>query len=1061
MKRITLLLALLGIIMMQVAFAQKKQVSGIVSDSDGAPIPGASVLVKGTTQGTITDFDGKYTISVTDDAAVLIFSFVGMEKKEVAVAGKTTVNVVLSTADVGLNEVVVTAMGIERSRKSIGYAVSEVKAEETVQKSEPDVLKTLQGKMAGVSVSGSGGTPGAATRITIRGNSSFRRNNQPLFVVDGIPYSNEQYNTTSQLTTGGAYASGISTLDPNSIKSIQVLKGTAAAALYGSRAANGVILITTKSGSTRPSRKGLEVTYTGSYSLEEVSSLPDYQNKYGAGHNHTFANDNGSWGPKFEDLDEIPMWPNHLAAYPDLPKTTKYKAYPNNVKDLFETGSVMEHSLTVSGGNQNSSLSVTATNMTQEGIIPNTEFTRNSISIGGNSKLENGLNVGGNFSYTKSSQKGVMLGAPMAAAGGQASSFARTLWLNRSWDMSLPYEKKDGSNLFYKNVDNPLWSWKNNNTISDVDRLVGSFNASYKLTDWLNAKISYGINTYNDRRQQIVNKGSVGYAGVGHIIDREIWLQEQEGSFTLTASKKLDMGLSIRAVGGYNVNQREYDTHQISGNEMIIDNLFYVGNTITQIGSESYYKRRLYGFFTDIQLGYNDYLFLNLTGRRDYSSTLPEKNQAYNYPAATLTFIFSDMLKLDKKLISLGKLNIAYGKVSNDAGVYSLEETYDLNLFGDGISGSLHEVGLPFNGLPGLTLSNLKPDPNLGPEFTKEFEIGTQLEFLNSRIGFDFTYYKRNTDDQIVSIPIPDATGYSRLYTNAGELENRGVEIGLNLNPVNLANGFRWDITGTFTKNKSEVISLPKGTDQINVSYTFGGSISPILKVGEPYGILYGKKYKRDNDGNILVDPKDGTYIADNTLAKVGDPNPDFQAGIINNFSYKGISLGVVLDYTQGGDLYSYTIQRLLGRGVTKDTEDREKIYILPGVYGDPGTLKPYYDENGKTIPNRTAITTNTVYFQVLGYGAEEYSVYDATTIRLREISLSYQIPKKLLANLPIGSAMVSFSGRNLWHYCPNMPEHVNIDPELSQFGSENARGFDYGLPPSVRRWGFNLKLTF
>lgn len=1051
---------------MQVAFAQDRQITGTVSESNGAAIPGASVLVKGTTVGTITDFDGKYMIKVPADATVLVYSFVGMETKEVNIGDKTNINVVLDQENIGLNEVVVTAMGIERSSKSLSYAVSNVGGEETQQKSEPDLLKSLQGKVAGVQIQASTGTPGAATRITIRGNSSFLGNNQPLIVVDGIPYSNDQYNTSNQLTSGAAYSSGLSTIDPNNIESIQVLKGAAAAALYGSRAANGVLLIKTKSGSAS-SKKGMEVTLTSSLSFEQISNLPDYQNTYGNGFNWLEANSNGSWGPKFSTIDSIPLWPDWAAAFPDMPRNVPYEAHPNNVKDLFETGVVSENSISINGGTGSSSLNITASYLDHKGFIPHSKYNKGSIAIGGSTKLENGLKASGSFSYSKSQQEGPLLGANNAADAGAATSFARTMFLGRTWDMSLPYEHPvTGESLFpIGGVNNPLWSWAHDGLEADVDRILATMDLSYDVFDWLNVKYKIGVNTYNDRRKQVTDIGSIAYNGDGSVIDEKIYSSEIESNLSMTITKRISDDLNVRAVLGHNVNQYTRDRQATFGRTLVSPDIFDIDNCQNVIpNGGTYYRTRLWGIYGDISIEFKDYLFVNLTGRNDWSSTLPESEKSFFYPSVSTSFIFTDAFGIKNDILSSGKIRVSWAKVANSAGAYSLDNTFSINLGNlSNIVGAQRDLDFPFKGLSTASWSAIANDPNLKPEFTTEYEIGTMLDFLNGKINLDLTYYNRSSTDQIVNISLPNSTGYQQLITNAGELQNQGIEIGLSLTPVSLANGFTWDIYTTFTRNISEVIELPTGVERINVRNLYTNGITPVIEKGEPYGILRGSVVDRDDEGNLLIDPANGELIRATDLTKVGDPNPDFLLGITNTFSWKGITLSTVFDYKHRGDLYSVTVNSLLGRGVTKDTEDRDHAWIIPGVYGDPNTHEVILDENGQKIENSVRMTTNDLWFgeTFAMNGADEWSVYDATVIRLREISLSYALPKKLFDKIPIGSASISLTGRNLWFWAPHFPEYSNFDPEVNSFGATNTQGLEYTAAPSQRRYGINLKLTF
>ena len=1053
-----LILCLIGL---QSVFAQSREVSGIVTSADdGLSIPGVSVVVKGTTIGTSTDFDGKYTISVPADAKTLVFSFVGMKQSEVIISS-STVNLVMESESIGMDEVIVTAMGIKRSKKSLTYAVSNVSGDEAAQKSEPDMLKSIQGKVAGVQISGSTGTPGSATRITIRGNSSFLGDNQPLFVVDGIPYSNDQFNTSDQLSSGGSYASGIATLDPNNIKSMEILKGAAAAALYGSRAANGVVLVTTKSGGGTKSKKGLEITVGSSVSIENISNLADYQNKYGAGAGFQYADYNGSWGAPFSSIDEIDMWGNYAKAFGDqLPSKVPYSPQPNNVKDLFETGIMFDNSISVSGGGPDASITVTASDLRQKGYVPESSYDKTSLSVGGQAKLANNFKVGGNFSYTSSEQKGMLLGAGNSSDAGNASSMVNTLWMARDWDSSLPYEDAQGGSVFFKNVDNPLWSWKHNGFTSNVDRVVATVNASYDITDWMTASLVYGVNTYNDRRQQITDIGSKAYDGQGSITDDHIWQQEKESNFTLTVRKPLGNNVNVRATAGFNVNQREYERTSIRGLKMSVPGIFRMDNTNDQKVLTDYYsKRRLYGAYLDATFEYKNYLFLNVSGRNDWSSTLPEENRSFFYPSASLSFAFTDAFKIQSNVLSNARFRLAWAKVGNDADPYSLSNAFFVNP-------SSQENGYPFNGNAGITAGNTYTDPNLSPEFTEEKEIGAVFEFFKGRINLDVAYYDKRTTDQIAAVSIPDASGYSSYMTNFGELSNKGIEIGLDITPIQLDNGLRWNMYTSFTKNKSNVESLTEGVDRLVIRNLFGGGITPVLEVGHAYGAFLGSTAARDSEGNFLIDPATGIMMKDTDQSIIGDPNPDFQLGVTNTISYKGFTLRAFVDYTHGGDIYSVSIQSMLGRGVTRDTEDREKSFIIPGVYGDANTLKPIFDKSGNTIANTSQISLNDAFFASSGSsfginGADEFSIYDASVVRLREVSLSYEFPKNLMDKTPLGSASISFTGRNLWFFAPNIPKYTNFDPEINSFGASNAQGLEYNSLPSTKRYGLSLKFTF
>lgn len=1071
MKKTTIVFVLC--IMSLLAIAQNREITGVVTDQkDGTTLPGVSVKVKGTDIGSVTDQNGKYNVSVPQGRNVLVFSFIGYADQEVPIGASNNIDVILKEDAVGLQEVVVTAMGIKRSKKSLSYAVSSLGGDETAQKSEPDVLKTLQGKVAGVNIAASDGTPGSATRITMRGNSSFLGNNQPLIIVDGIPYSNDQFNTADQSTSGAAYASGLATIDPNSIKNVEVLKGAAASALYGSRASNGVIIITTKSGDVNVSKKGLSVQVSSTIAMEEISNLPDYQNKYGTGTQFTYKPYNGSWGAPFSSLDSIPMWDNYSRAeFKDkLPDNVPYVPHPDNVKDLFDKGFVFDNSVTISGGTGKSSMSITLSDLQHDGYIPYSEYDKTSISLGGTTKVTDKLKAGGTFSYSKSTQHGPLLGYANAEDAGQASSMGRTLWLGRSWDTSLPYEDINGESVFFKNLDHPIWSWKRNGFTSNVDRIVAMVNAEYDIYDWMSARVIYGVNTYNDRRKQVTALSSVAYEGKGSLTEDHIWNQETDMNATLTVRKPISSDISLRAVAGINYNQNELKRTTVRGVGMTAKGIFQLTNMSTVVpisGADDfppYSKKRLLGAYMDATVGFKNYLFLNLTGRNDWSSTLPENSRSYFYPSASLSFVVSDAFDLHNNILDLLKVRLSWAKVGNDADPYSLSNTYSINPSKD--NNNSYETSFPFRGVSGTTASWVYADPDLTPEFTEEIEFGANIELFKSRISLDLTLYSRKTTDQIAPVDLPKESGFGAVYTNFGEMSNKGIELALNLTPVKLANSLRWDFTANYTKNVSKVESLEDNVERVFINSLFS-DCQPVLQKGEAYGVFYGSRSARDENGNILIDPESGQMLMNTEHGIIGDPNPDYLLSLDNTIKYKGFSLRVFCTYKKGGDIYSNSMQSLLGRGVTKDTEDREKSYIIPGVYGDANTLKPYYDENGNTIRNTTQISMNDVYFNSGDFssfgmnGAGEWSVFDGSVFRVNEISFGYEVPKKFLKKTPFGSASISFTGRNLWFFTPNMPKYANLDPEINAFGSDNTQGIEYASIPSTRRYGVNIKFSF
>ena len=1052
-RKLTMFLALFFIgIGMAVA---QTQVQGTVVDDTGEPAIVATVLIKGTAQGTVTDIDGNFNLTAPT-GGTLVVSYVGYLSQETPVSSRVNVTLVADTQL--LDEVVIVgAMGITRPPRAAGYGQSIVDPDNAIQRAEPDLFRSLDGKIPGVQISGSSATAGSATKVLIRGNSSFLGSNDPLYVVDGVPYSNPEVETGNRLTSAGAYGSGISTLDPNDIESMSVLKGAAAAALYGSRAANGVILITTKAGSktVRPSQKGFEVTVSSSYTTEKIASLPDYQNSYGQGSNFLYSNANGSWGPAFGSIETIPLYANYRAAFPDMDPTIPYQAFPNNVGGLFQTGGIIDNSINIMSGNDKGNFSVTVSNLAQDGYIPHSEFDRTSFSVGGTQRLDNNLVVGGTLSYSRTEQNGPFFGA--GNYGGSVSSFARAMLIPRNVDMvGLPFETPEGDNLMaFGAVDNPLWSWKYNTINTLMDRTVSTVNASYDITDWLSANYQFGWNQYEMGRKQVINIGSVGpgdFPGEGQITNDTYSTQELESNFNLTFKHKFNEDLDLRVTAGHNVNQRTTHRTDAIGNRMIFRGIDNVGNTQEQTASETKSLRRLWAIYADALLSYKNYAFLNLTLRNDHSSTLPVENNSYYYPAVTGSFVFTDAFEMNQDILNFGKVRIAWGKVGNDAGPYYVDGTY------------LQDT--PFGGRPIMLLPTTSYDPDLRPEFTTEFEVGTELQFLQNRLGLDLTWYNRSTTDQIAPLSLPSSTGSRTYYTNFGELNNKGVEVGARIVPIRTRD-LEWELFGTFTKNKSNVVSLIEGIEQITLSTGSSSEPQPTLKPGLPYGFLRGTVIARDNEGNMLINPNSGAYIENPELGDLGDPYPDFRMGISNTLTYKGVSLNVMFDARVGGILISGPASDLLGRGLTKDTEDRLGTRILPGVLADPNTLEPFLDGNGNKIQNNVQLTENDLWFSPSEgntfaiNSVAEFQTFDATVFRLSEVSIGYDLPRKWLQNSFLGSVNLSVIARNFWYFAPGFPKYTNYDPGSNSFGSGNVQGIDRETAPSTRRLGFNARLTF
>ncbi len=1055
MKKKCIWLCTLCFLGISVAFSQQeKTISGLVTDQDNIPLPGVNILVKGTTTGTQSDFDGNYLINASE-GDVLVYSYLGQKTTERTVSASNTINVQLELDTEELQEVVVTAFGIERNSRDLGYAVSKVESEELTENSEPDLIRSLAGKVPGVNVNFSTGVAGASNQINIRGATTIGSSSQPLIIVDGIAYDNSQITTSSQTTGGGGYGSGLSSLDPNDIASVNILKSTAAAALYGSRAADGVIVITTKSGAGASTAEKVNINVSSGTYFESIANLPEYQNKYGAGVNYGYVNANGSWGPSFDSLSTIPTWPNMLAAFPDLfGPTIPYVAQPNNVENLFKTGTVFDNSISLAYGGEVGSFNITISDLNQEGYIPYNTFDRTSVSMGGNYKLDNGITIGGTMSFSDTKQIGGFFGENQFA--GSASSFARTLWMARDWDTSLPFENPvTGASVTHNNGwDHPLWSWKHDQIITNTDRTVANVNVGYEFDEHISTSLRVGINRFGLDRKEIRDIGSRANNGLGGVTTDKFTNEDIESTFLVNFDYDITEDIGFTAIVGNNVLQNTSNRSAIIANTFISPGIFTVENNLNVtllnptptngIGSA---RKRNVGVFGEVGLSFKEFFFLNATGRNDWSSSLPKGNNSYFYPSVSGSFIFTDAFDIGGDILTFGKLRAGYASVGRDAQPEFLNRTF--------------AVGNAFSGAPVIANRSALGDTQLTPEFTDEIEAGIDLELFTRRIILDLSWYRKTTTDLISPVSVPSTSGFSTFNTNIGEIQNEGVEIGLTLVPFQSEN-FKWTAFTTFTKNTNEVTELVEGLERIQLD---ANQVAHAI-VGEPFGVFFGSRFARDDNGNYLINQAGGGIVQDLENGVIGDPNPDFRMGFINTFTYKNLSLRAQFDWKEGGDIHSSSIQALLGRGVTRDTEDRERTFIIPGFYGD-NTGNPIEDANGNQIPNTTQIDMNELYFSPAGgntFGintVNEGEIYDGTVYRIRELSLSYDLPSKWLDKTPFGQVSFSIQGNNLWYFAPNVPRYTNFDPEVTSFGSTRLQGIEVSAAPTSKRYGFKLNLTF
>jgi len=1055
MKLSALLLALLCSFLF--ASAQNRIVTGKVTDEKGAPLSNVSVVVKNSNIGTTTTPEGFFSLNVPANRNILVFSYINMTEREVEITNQTSITVSMRPNDKSLTEVVVTALGIAKDRRSLGYATQTVKGAEIANKGELNVLNALQGRLAGVNIIGASGGAGASTNINIRGIHSFTQSNQPLFVVDGIPISNNLDRTNGgTLGSIGDYqpSNRAIDIDPNNIESINVLKGGAAAALYGSRAANGVLVITTKKGSGARGRT--DITLNSSYSIQNVTGLIEYQNEYGQGLNGAYSAIQGnSWGPR---IGATPTLANGLLT--PAGQTIPYVNYPNNIKDFFEQGHLWDNTLNINSGDANQNFTFSIGNSSQKGIVPNTEFNRTSVRLGAGTTLREKLKIGGSVNYTNTYQLGA-LGGNGSSALGQLVNVTRTTDL-QAYKRDGTYKNANGTNNWYiAGADNPYFDAYENPVTSHLSRIIGNVNAGYDFSKWFNVSYKLGGDFYTDRRKQIFAISSARVPA-GQALE-DVFYREEITSQLLATLKKNDVfikGLNASLLIGHEVNQRKYQHVTLQGDQLTIPGYYNVNNAtvFTNGSAELNFIRRLVGVFGQLSLSYNNYLFLELTGRGDKSSTLPKDKNTYFYPSVSASFVFTDALKIQSDIISYGKVRASWALVGNDAPPYQLDNFYIAGLFGNNVA----QINLPITA-GGATLSGFRANtriasPDLSPEFTSSYEAGVNLGLFKSRLSIDVSYFKEISKDQIFDVSLAPSTGFATQTTNVGEMYNKGWEAVVNATAVSTRN-FKWDITGNFSQIKNKVVSIAPGITISSLSGTgseyagtsgtsqFTGSIASIVE-GEPYGVIVGSKFPRSPDGQFIINPVTGFFATAIPGQVLADPNPRYRFGLTNTLTYKIFTLSALVDYRDGGDLVSFTAGFAKSRGTLKETAvNREQPRIIPGVIFDAA--------NNKYVPNTIQIPTQ-VYWQNFGL-QNDLNVYDATVFRFRELTLGVNIPADLLKKLYITGARFSVFARNLFYVAPNCP----LDPEVNTAGAGNIQGLELQSTPNNRSVGVSLNLTF
>lgn len=1064
MKRLKLIL-ILTLLASFTMKAQERTVSGKITDETDQGLPGVTVLLKGTLQGVPSDADGSYKISVTGPEDVLIFKFLGYVTQEVTVGNQTTVNIKLLPAVTDLAEVVVTAYGIPQEKASLGYGVASLDKSSLQARSEKDVAKLLRGKATGVDITQTSGLAGSGTNVIIRGYSSITGSNQPLFIVDGIPFNSDTNNDGSFNAGGGAASSRFLDLDPQTIENVSILKGLSATVLYGEAGRNGVILITTKNGSAGSNaEKGFEISLTQQVSATEVANLPDYQNTYGNGFSGDYGLFFSTWGPSFDTrgsngiaADGTVNHPYNIARYADdypefIGARVPFEPHASVEGFFKDPGITTNTSLSIQKNLGNgTSVSATYSYLNDVGFLPDLDEQRgggasnfqkkNNFGFGAQTKLDNGITLKGNFNFVESEIARPLTNPAFGGAGD--GLFAAVLFTPRSVDlMGLPYQSPiDGSNVYYRaggDIENPRWNLNNKADGETVQRFFSNIEIGFKLTEWASFQYRLSLDSYTQISERRVNRGSGRGDNDGYYNTSNRKSEWKDHVANILINKKISEDLSLTGLIGYNYRVQRLDFSATNSVNQLVYGLFAHDKFVANTASTGLVEEYTAGVYGNATLSYKDYLYATVSARNDWTSTLEEANRSILYPSASISFLpFEAIPSLQNNgVIDFAKFRLGYGTSAGYPSPYRTRSVLNAstNVF-------IAQSGAQLNT---NSVSARLGNPDLQPETHKELEFGVEAQFFKNRIGLDLSIYDKTSEDLIIDLPLDPATGFTVTTTNGATVSNKGVELGLNLTPIRKS-GWDWTMTLNYTKNVSEVEKIIDGVDQVIIAgFT---NLANVARVGQPYGVMLGTDFVRDANGQLVVNGQ-GSYQTDSNPVIIGDPNPDFNANWINTVSWKGFSFGFQWSYISGGDLYSSTVAALMARGNTVDTDfNRFQPIILPGVKGD-GT------------PNDIQSYAGDTFFDAY-FGASKGSVFDATTIRLREVSLSYGFPKELLSKTPFGSAGISITGENLFFKAPNFPPGINFDPEVLSLGVGNGRGFDFRTAPTAKRYGVTLNLTF
>lgn len=1036
------------------ASAQERSISGrVTSGEDGTPLPGVNIVVKGTSIGTVTDARGTYVLSVPASDGVLVFSFIGFASQEVEIGQRNTVDVQLSSDVTQLGEVVVTAQGAVVQTKTIGYSATQVDNLEATKGRTNDLITSLQGKVAGLTISQNSGSPGASSRVVLRGYSSIGGNNQPIYIVDGVPINNadnvnvfnpvnDNFNNTID------YGNRANDIAPDDVESITILKSAAATALYGSRAANGAIVITTKRGKAGEKPK-IDLVASGTFS--RPLKLPELQNTFGQGWSgEHLLDENGSWGPRLDGKDRL--WGNVVD---NSQQIKPYSAQPDNLRDFYETGYNLNNTLTISGGKDAATYYFNYGNIKADGFIPGNsdQLNRHNVTLRGTLK-GNKLSSDVSVNYVRKEVDAVATGQGLNAP----ILFQEIIQVPR--DMSI-VDWKDYNNKF-NNIDNfhtryaqnPYFSINENGNNFVENRVYGKVGFTYKFTDWLDVTYRLGADVANSiiKEWTAVTTPTPGSPNetqtptVGTVNEANLTSTEFDHSLLLNSFVNINESLTLSTLGGLNINERFFRslTTQVVG--LDIPNFYDITNSSSApiIGKLST-MRRLIGVYAQAELGYKDYLFVTGSVRNDWSSTLPVENRSFIYPAVNASFVFTEALGIQNNFLNFGKLRASWGQTGNDANPYLVNST----LVQSTIYNYFGTLKFPFNGVNAFEVGNRIGNQNLKPEISTEVEFGAELRLLDNRVGLNVSFYDKRTDGQILNVPVASTSGYTTQTANVGLVQNKGIELLVNFTPIQTGN-FRWDIGVNYTKNRNKILELPEQLEGVVLFSNYGVDFK--LVEGRPIGDLYAFDYDYDPQGRVVVNAN-GLPTGSTNKTLVGNINPDFIAGVNTALSYKDFTLSGTFDYRSGGKFWSYTkrLTMFVGNDPLELYNDR-RPFIVPNSVIEDGDG---YREND--VPVDMADIAN-YYNSQFNPTIERTHVLDRTYFKVREITLSYDVPASLVSKTPFTNISASLVGRNVWLWTPT--ENNVVDPEATQFGNDLAGEFgEFAAGPSGRSVGFSLKL--